>query len=87
MAFNYPLTPNSEIGTALRHSYFGPGSGLFHFERLGCHGNEDFLLKCWSRKYISGDCNHGNEAGVVCAPPEGQCASCESEANDLLSDK
>ncbi len=72
MAFNYLLTPNSEIGTALRHSYFGPGSGLFHFERLGCHGNEDSLLKCRSRKYISSDCNHGNEAGVVCAVPEGK---------------
>ncbi|XP_065153009.1 neurotrypsin [Paramisgurnus dabryanus] len=63
-----------EIGTALRHSYFGPGSGLFHFERLSCHGNENSLLECRSRKYVSGDCNHGNEAGVVCAVPQGNGA-------------
>ncbi|XP_051504864.1 neurotrypsin-like isoform X2 [Myxocyprinus asiaticus] len=63
-----------EIGTALRHSYFGPGSGLFHFERLGCHGNENSVLECRSRKYVSGDCNHGNEAGVVCDVPKGSGA-------------
>ncbi|XP_015463729.3 neurotrypsin isoform X1 [Astyanax mexicanus] len=60
-----------EIGTALQHSYFGPGSGLFHYERLSCRGNENSLLECKSRKFVSGDCNHGNEAGVVCAAPEG----------------
>uniref|UniRef100_A0A8C9R5F8 Neurotrypsin n=1 Tax=Scleropages formosus TaxID=113540 RepID=A0A8C9R5F8_SCLFO len=55
-----------EIGTALQHSYFGPGSGLFHFERLGCRGNENSLLECRNRRFVTGDCNHGNEAGVVC---------------------
>ncbi|TSK22608.1 Neurotrypsin [Bagarius yarrelli] len=60
-----------EIGTALQHSYFGPGSGLFHYERLGCRGNEYSLLECRARKFVSGDCNHGNEAGVVCAAPNG----------------
>ncbi|XP_068583968.1 neurotrypsin isoform X1 [Cebidichthys violaceus] len=59
-----------EIGTALRHSYFGPGS-VFHYERLGCRGNENSLLECRSRKFVASDCNHGNEAGVVCAEPEG----------------
>lgn len=77
----------SEIGTALQHSYFGPGSGLFHYARLGCRGDEKSLLECRSRKFVTSDCNHGNEAGVLCAPPEGQCAFCGSEANDLLSDK
>ncbi|KAI2658318.1 Neurotrypsin [Labeo rohita] len=59
-----------EIGTALQHSYFGPGSGLFHYARLGCRGDEKSLLECRSRKFVTSDCNHGNEAGVVCAPPE-----------------
>ncbi|XP_035387466.1 neurotrypsin isoform X2 [Electrophorus electricus] len=59
-----------EIGTALKHSYFGPGSGLFHYERLGCRGNENSLMECRNRKFVSGDCNHGNEAGVVCAVPD-----------------
>ncbi|TSK14798.1 Neurotrypsin [Bagarius yarrelli] len=60
-----------EIGTALQHSYFGPGSGLFHYTRLGCRGNESSLLECRSRKFVTNDCSHGNEAGVLCAPPEG----------------
>ncbi|KAA8584127.1 hypothetical protein FQN60_015335 [Etheostoma spectabile] len=59
-----------EIGTALRQSYFGPGS-VFHYERLGCRGNENSLLECRSRRFLTSDCNHGNEAGVVCAEPEG----------------
>ncbi|KAM7408055.1 hypothetical protein PAMA_001959 [Pampus argenteus] len=59
-----------EIGTALQHSYFGPGS-VFHYERLGCRGNENSLLECRSRKFVTSDCNHGNEAGLICAEPEG----------------
>lgn len=77
----------SEIGTALQHSYFGPGSGLFHYARLGCRGNEKSLLDCRSRKFVTSDCNHGNEAGVVCEPPEGQGSIWGNEAGDLLIDK
>uniref|UniRef100_A0A3P8VYE0 Neurotrypsin n=1 Tax=Cynoglossus semilaevis TaxID=244447 RepID=A0A3P8VYE0_CYNSE len=60
-----------EIGTVLRHSQFGSGSGLFHYERLGCRGDESSLSKCRSRTFVTGDCSHGNEAAVVCKPPEG----------------
>uniref|UniRef100_A0A3B4F5M6 Neurotrypsin n=1 Tax=Pundamilia nyererei TaxID=303518 RepID=A0A3B4F5M6_9CICH len=60
-----------DIGTALQHSQFGSGSGLFHYERLGCRGDENTLSKCRSRMFVTGDCSHGNEAAVVCAPPEG----------------
>lgn len=65
--------PHSEIGMALQHSQFGSGSGLFHYERLGCHGDENTLSACRSRTFVTGDCNHGNEAALVCEPPEGQC--------------
>ncbi|TWW82287.1 Neurotrypsin [Takifugu flavidus] len=61
----------SDIGTALKHSQFGSGSGLFHYERLGCRGDENRLSSCRSRTFVTGDCSHGNEAAVVCAPPEG----------------
>uniref|UniRef100_A0A3Q0QPQ0 Neurotrypsin n=1 Tax=Amphilophus citrinellus TaxID=61819 RepID=A0A3Q0QPQ0_AMPCI len=56
---------------ALQHAEFGAGSGLFHYERLGCRGDENTLTKCRSRTFVTGDCSHGNEAAVVCAPPEG----------------
>ncbi|KAG7252067.1 hypothetical protein CRUP_004309, partial [Coryphaenoides rupestris] len=59
-----------EIGTALQHSQFGTGSGLFHYERLGCRGDEGSLSDCRSRTFVTGDCSHGNEAGLLCAPPE-----------------
>uniref|UniRef100_A0A3B4XTP9 Neurotrypsin n=1 Tax=Seriola lalandi dorsalis TaxID=1841481 RepID=A0A3B4XTP9_SERLL len=31
---------------ALQHSQFGSGSGLFHYERLGCRGDENTLRCC-----------------------------------------
>ena len=79
--------PDSEIGTALQHSYFGPGS-IFHYECLGCRGNENSLLECRNRKFITGDCNHGNEAGLICAEPEGEtgvliCYMCILWRNDI----
>ncbi|XP_037133612.1 neurotrypsin [Syngnathus acus] len=61
----------SDIGTTLRHSQLASGSGLFHFERLGCRGDENSVSACRSRTFVTGDCNHGNEAAVLCAPPEG----------------
>ncbi|XP_077594333.1 neurotrypsin-like [Stigmatopora nigra] len=61
----------SDIGTTTRHSQLATGSGLFHFERLGCRGDEKSLSSCRSRTFVTGDCNHGNEAQVLCAPPEG----------------
>lgn len=75
--------PCSEIGTALQHSYFSPGS-VFHYERLGCRGNENSLLECKSRKFIIGDCNHGNEAGVVCAEREGEITVSRQIIKDRL---
>ncbi|XP_072312495.1 neurotrypsin-like [Eucyclogobius newberryi] len=64
----------SDIGTARQRSDPGSsesGSGLFHFERLGCRGDEDGVSACRSRTFVTGDCSHGNEAAVLCAPPEG----------------
>ncbi|KAF3853792.1 hypothetical protein F7725_014480 [Dissostichus mawsoni] len=60
-----------DIGSAVQRSQFGSGSGLFHYERLGCRGDENTLSTCRSRTFVTGDCSHGNEAAVVCTPPEG----------------
>uniref|UniRef100_A0A673AQN5 Neurotrypsin n=1 Tax=Sphaeramia orbicularis TaxID=375764 RepID=A0A673AQN5_9TELE len=61
----------SVICRQLGLGWFGSGSGLFHYERLGCRGDENTLSNCRSRTFVTGDCSHGNEAAVVCAPPEG----------------
>lgn len=61
-----------DIGTALQSSDSSEsGPGLFHFERLGCRGDEDAVSACRSRTFVTGDCSHGNEAATLCAPPEG----------------
>lgn len=73
--FSFCYFFHRDIGTVAKHSQFGSGSGLFHYERLGCRGDENSLSKCRSRMFVTGDCNHGNEATVVCAPPEGQYVS------------
>lgn len=74
----------SEIGTALQHSYIAPAS-IFHYERLGCRGNENSLLECQSRKFVITDCNHGNEAEVVCAEPEGKASVTSDYLNKLIT--
>lgn len=58
-----------EFGKALFHSSYSMSS-VFHYERLGCHGNERSLMECQSQKFVTGDCNHGNHARMTCAEPE-----------------
>lgn len=57
-----------DFGKALFRS-FGL-STVFHYVRLGCHGNERSLTECQNQKFITGDCNHGNYASMTCAEPE-----------------
>uniref|UniRef100_A0A4W5N9Z1 Si:ch73-127m5.1 n=1 Tax=Hucho hucho TaxID=62062 RepID=A0A4W5N9Z1_9TELE len=52
-----------EIGTALQHSRFGSGSGLFHYERLGCRGDESSISQCRSRTFVTGDCKSIGSSG------------------------
>nr|XP_054765113.1 deleted in malignant brain tumors 1 protein-like [Lytechinus pictus] len=45
---------------------FGAGSGTILLDDVGCKGMEDTLADCFHRGLGVNNCNHGNDAGVVC---------------------
>ncbi|XP_071842148.1 uncharacterized protein [Apostichopus japonicus] len=48
----------------LHSAAFGEGTGEIHLDDVGCNGDETELLSC---SYSSVDnCNHGEDAGVIC---------------------
>ncbi|NXS63443.1 DMBT1 protein, partial [Brachypteracias leptosomus] len=52
---------------------FGPGSGPIWLDDVQCRGTEATLSQCPSRPWGDNNCNHGEDASVVCTgtePPE-----------------
>nr|XP_054765108.1 deleted in malignant brain tumors 1 protein-like [Lytechinus pictus] len=45
---------------------FGAGSGKILLDDVGCKGMEDTLADCFHRGLGVNNCNHDNDAGVVC---------------------
>ncbi|XP_036003938.1 deleted in malignant brain tumors 1 protein-like [Fundulus heteroclitus] len=57
-------------GTALiaTHSaYFGKGTDKIVFDDVACMGSETHLIQCSKRGYLSHDCTHNQDAGVICS--------------------
>ena len=54
--------------TAARSSaYYGQGSGSIILDDVSCTGSETNLVNCGHSGYLTHNCAHSDDAGVVCS--------------------
>ncbi|XP_072014805.1 scavenger receptor cysteine-rich domain-containing protein DMBT1-like [Amphiura filiformis] len=51
---------------ALRNAHFGEGSGVIWLDDVGCSGSELNLQECQHRGWGFNNCEHHEDAGVIC---------------------
>ncbi|KAI8510949.1 hypothetical protein Bbelb_118650 [Branchiostoma belcheri] len=50
-------------------AYFGSGSGPVYMDDVQCKGNENSLFNCSYSGWMTSNCNHDQDVGVVCEEP------------------
>ena len=53
-------------GSARVSAYFGEGSGLILLDNINCNGRESNIFDCRPRMFGDHDCEHHEDAGVIC---------------------
>ena len=53
-------------GSARVSAYFGEGSGLILVDNVNCGGSESSIFSCRHYIFSEHDCDHHEDAGVVC---------------------
>ena len=54
------------ISATQQAKYFGQGSDLIMLDDVGCTGNENNLGYCNRNDYKDHNCDHSEDAGVIC---------------------
>lgn len=52
---------------ALSEAYFGEGENAIWLDDVECSGNESSLTECRHNGFGNENCNHNEDAGVVCS--------------------
>ncbi|XP_064355630.1 deleted in malignant brain tumors 1 protein-like isoform X2 [Dromaius novaehollandiae] len=58
-----------EATSAPGSAHFGPGTGRIWLDNVNCTGSENVLSACRAGPWGEHNCNHGEDAGVVCLEP------------------
>ncbi|XP_077267025.1 uncharacterized protein LOC143900014 isoform X4 [Temnothorax americanus] len=56
------------VATAKKNGFFGPGQGPIWLDEVFCHGNESQLYRCEHNHWGQHNCDHNEDAGVICSP-------------------
>ncbi|KAL6449111.1 hypothetical protein ACFW04_000663 [Cataglyphis niger] len=56
------------IAIARKDGFFGPGQGPIWLDEVFCHGNESQLYRCEHNHWGQHNCDHNEDAGVICSP-------------------